>query len=398
MKTKKLLALVLTVCLAFSCIAVVPFTASADETPTATATTNAVWIGKSKLTAKTPSMVVIPLTFDMVSGLSDGTLATLTFDYKSSDGTRPVVGMCRATTPSKDSSNQLILSYNSTNWVPTLQLKYSWANNGTSSKANPKSGKTALPGVVDDNGHVSLTVSFADIPGAGNCFYGQSKNGNTVTRVAPTGNNSDAIWGAITIGNGAFEDTVFNEYHQNAEYIISNPSLKVNGRDTEMVVGFDSYNDNAVYTTVGANANGNNTDARNHPLCAPKGKWSKYTSDPDTVKFVTVDDDFATSNRTYIKHAETVNTREYYTCDDFGDNVKFEKLGTSDFYAKIDNDVNKKSVVIGNDGTNKVTNIYIPLYTHSVYSGLDDDNKLIREADADERIKIQFKAKRLSGE
>ena len=395
MKTKKLLALVLTICLAFSCIAVVPFTASADETPTATATTNAVWIGKSKLTAKTPSMVVIPLTYDQLEGAGDGTLATLTFDYKSSDGTRPVVGMCRATTPI--SNGEFLKSYSNGSWTPSLQLKYSWANNGTSSMTNPKSGKTALPGVTESNGHVSLTVSFADIPGVANCFYGQSKNGNKITRVDATGNDSDAIWAAITIGNGAFEDTTFNEYHQNAEYLISNPSLKINGKTTEMVPDFSSYNDTAVYSIVGNNSNGTNTNARNHPLCAPKGKWSKFTTDPETVKFVTVDDDFVTSNRTYIKHDETVNTREYYTCGDFGDNVKFEKLGTSDLYAKIDNDVNKKSVVIGSDGTDKVTNIYVPLYTHSVYSGLDDSNKIVREDGGYVRLKVEFNAKRLSG-
>lgn len=382
MKTKKLLALVLTICLAFSCIAVVPFTASAaDETPLATATKAAVFIGKSNR-ANVAANVFLPLA-TKYSGdgnyhIQDHCYVEFTCKAKMLSGSKPIVGFIRLNT---DSTSKVVKT---TTWVNNSNATYDAAT-----------------------GEFKVKFELNDIPGDSNTYKSESRSNNaslTVTR--GTGGN----WGAITVGNMSHNNNWHHAKDYDNSFIMTDPCLKVvtKADGTEytdsgnMIADFSSYNDKGVYGLVSGDGVGNNTIANNHYLKAPTNTWSRDTYDPALVKFVKIDNDYLTSDRIYTQHAATANTREYYTCSDFGDSVKFEKLGTG-CYNVIDNDVNKKSVVIGNDGTNKVTNIYLPLYTHRYFQHITNDgNKDLVDGyygtgGGNIFYHISFKAKRLSG-
>ncbi|MCQ2454980.1 MAG: right-handed parallel beta-helix repeat-containing protein [Clostridia bacterium] len=381
MKAKKLLALALTLCLAFSCIAVIPFTATVASAATATASKSAVFIGKSDR-SNVAANVFLPIS-TKYSGdggykLADGCFVRLTFKAKMLSGEKPIVGFVRLNTSSTSKVVQ------TTTWVNNSTASYDAAT-----------------------GNYSIDFEFDDIPGDSNTYKSQKNTGQydmTVTR------GSGGKWGALTIGNMEHNNNWHRTKDYSASFIMSDPCLQVikqkDGTDYSdsgnMIAGFDTFNENGVYGLVDDMACGNDTQAPNNYFAAPANTWSRDTYDPALVKFVKVDNDYLTANRTYVQHGATANTREYYTCDDFGDNVKFEKLGAG-CYNRISNDINKKSVVIGNDGTDKVTNIYLPLYTHRYFQSITNDGNLdLRDgysANNGDNIfyHVSFNAKRLSG-
>lgn len=382
MKTKKLLALVLTICLAFSCIAVVPFTASADETPTATATKAAVFIGKSNR-ANVAANVFLPLT-SMTSGdgnyaLQDKCYVEFSCKVKMLSGTKPIVGMIR-------------FNYSATSKV--VSTAAAWTDNNTSTY-DPETGE------------FKVRIKLDDIPNKAKTYASETRSKDSHLTVSyKTGGN----WGCITVGNMEHNGNWHQERDYNNSFIMTDPCLKVVQKPDgtaysdsgNMLADFTSYNDQGLYGLASGDGVGNDTIANNHYFKAPSNTWSRDTYDPALVKFVKIDNDYLTSSRVYTQHAATANTREYYTCSDFGDNVKFEKLGTG-CYNVISNDVNKKSVVIGNDGTNKLTNIYLPLYTHRYFQHITNDGNLdLRDGyygngGGNIFYHISFKAKRLTG-
>lgn len=410
MKAKKLLALVLTLCLTFSCIAVIPFTATVAAAAETTATTSAVWIGPSKvanINNRAESLICMPLTLDdlqEVDGQHDGILAQIKFDYKVLSGSKPVVSMIRPTY-----TNQFNEQGNwyddwwqdsSDNHFRTMDTKPSWVNNGTSEKANPKSGADPIPAVVDNGSSMTVSISFADIPGIGGCYYSgyriRESGKSHYYRTGYTGSAADAIWGMITIGNCALSNDNAQNYDSTSEFIISNPVLTVNGKEQKnLVVDFSKYDNSKVYSIIGGVRTGDNNDATNTPFNAQKHKWSKLTTDPDTIKFVTVADDYLTATHTYTQVYGTTTTREYYTCSDIP-NKKFEKVGTG-CYNVIPNDIAKKTIIIGKSINQVSCNLEIPLYIHKYFSGVNGSNKVFGESDGNCALKIEFKAKRLEG-
>ena len=354
-------------------------------TPLATtATTKAVYIGQSPSGANKAATVFIPLTSKSSGSyaLQDKCTVEFTCKVKVLSGTKPVVGFLRTTDYPTSSQYRTA--------TPT-----NWVDNTTAT-------------LVGD----TLTVRFKldDIPADRNCYKSETRdyNGGKYSPNVTVG--SGGIWGGLTIGNTAFNGNWNRQPDWTGSYIISEPSLKaVLDKDGnavtggEMLTGFDTYNNAGIYGFAGRQYVGAGTDAMNHPWRAPANKWSILGNDPDLVKFVTVDDSYTVASRTYVQHAETSNTREYYTCEDF-DGVKFEKLGTG-CYNVIPDDVNKKAVIIGNDGTNKLANIYLPLFTHRYFQcvGKSDGNYDWRDgyssgtAGGNVFYHISFKAKRLSG-
>lgn len=342
------------------------------------ATTPAVYIGQCAAGSCQAATVFIPLT-GKYSGdyeIENHCKVEFTCKVKVLSGTKPVIGFLRT----KTDGNRTVQTEN-------------WVDNTTS----------ALVGNT-------LTVRFelSDIPNDAYCYKSESRN--TADYQPNVSCGAGGIWGGITIGNTAFNGNWSRQPDWSGSYIISDPSLKVYQKADgtaykggEMLSGFENNNSVGIYGLAGRKTVGNDTDAMNHPWRAPANKWSIMGNNPDLVRFVTVDDDYTVATRNYIRVAGTANTREYYTCGDF-DGLKFEKLGTG-CYSVIPDDVNKKTIVIDADGTNKVANIYLPLFTHRYFQcvGKNDGNLDWRDgynsgtSGAAIYYHVSFNAKRLSG-
>ena len=101
MKAMKLLAVVLTICMAFSCIAVIPFTAatvaSADATPSATATTKAIYVGPSTVGYDAiTSCAIFPVLW--TGKYASNTKLEFTAKVKMLNGTKPYLTFYRCRT------------------------------------------------------------------------------------------------------------------------------------------------------------------------------------------------------------------------------------------------------------------------------------------------------------
>ena len=408
MKAKKLLALMLTLCLAFSCIAVIPFTAtvaSATE-PTATATTTAIYVGPStRYGANVPSGIFLPIPQSAKYG--DGTTAEITAKVKMLNGTKPFVQMMRTATNGKDSS--VGASVGSTVFYQADGIGSNWMDNSTSS--------------IDSNGVFHCDIKFKDIPGEGNCFYSSVWDGGTEYRKSNISGRSTPIGCGVFIGNTVLNDdmSVLAAHNDlSMEFIISDIHITIktiSGGDGTGSVGDDlapadaTLNDGEVFFFVGSNRQGNRPNAKNHPLNGRLDQWNICSSDEDTVRQVTVaDDTFDGGSHTYTQHAENDYSYEYYTCADFGSDVKFEKIGNC-YSRYLDDDAAKKAFIIkshagdskgltSNQGSATVANIFIPIKIHKFYSaynastcGSDD----LREDNSSVRFGVSFKAKRISG-
>ncbi|MBO4468366.1 MAG: hypothetical protein J5766_03605, partial [Clostridia bacterium] len=308
MKSKKLIALMLTICLAFSCVVVIPFTttvASADGS--ATATTTAIHIGPSeRYGANVPSGIFLPLV--RTGTYSDGTIAHITAKVKMINGTKPYVQMARSV--SATAGNAGIVSIYQASGISSNN----WNGNDASSVSN---------NVFD------CYVKFKDIPGAGNCFYGDTWSGNTQTRRSDIPGRDQPIWGGIYIGNGVINDngSMHTDSNLALDFIITDISVKISTLSggsgghvgDELAPATTLLDEGKVYSLtagcVTAGGSPNDKKIKNHPLQATPGIWSAVTADEDTVQQVTVaDDTFSGGSHTYTKHNETDDEIEYYTC------------------------------------------------------------------------------------
>ncbi|MCQ2735533.1 MAG: hypothetical protein MJ212_06285, partial [Alphaproteobacteria bacterium] len=231
MKAKKLIALVLTLLLAFSCIAVIPFTAtvaSADgETAvTATANTTAIHVGRSTRYEKVPSAIYLNL---IKEDYSDNTAATLTAKVKMLNGQKPKVTMFRANSGTK-----------------TIQTKASWV------KSTSYNAQT---------GDFTAEITFEDIPGNSNCWYYDyftTDNGRTSYKRVNAWDGVKGIWGGIAIGNTQFKDNTYVDGDTFEEdFIISDVHLVINSSKASDWVGqdlapsMDTFKEGQVYSLAG---------------------------------------------------------------------------------------------------------------------------------------------------
>ena len=374
-------------------MAVIPFTGitTAAAGATATATTKAVYIG-AHASKNQCANVFIPISTRTSGSVSVTNPCTLEFkcNVKVLNGTKPYVGFIRFPRTGKQ----------------VINTEPGWVDNSTSTLVD---GVFTIRFTIGNAGSPEYGVPLSD-----ETYKGEAR-GSGDTAFSSVTRGTGGSWGVLTIGNMEHNAAWYTDANFRASFIMSNPTLRivadasgnsVNG--SNMIPDFGTFNDQGTYGLVGANASGNLTEARNHYMQAPAQTWSRDAMNPELVQFVTVDDSYLTASRSYTQHAATSNTREYYTCSDFGD-VKFEKLGTG-CYNVISNDVNKKAVVIGYDGTNKVANIYLPLYTHRYFQAFSWTNSKTDFTDgfgtsgtggtwsgSNVFFHITFNAKRLSG-
>ncbi len=406
MKAKKLLSVFLALCMVFSLFAGLTFTTAltvaADAS--ATATTTAIHIGpSSRYGNNVPAGIFLPLVNE--GKYSDGTIAHITAKVKMFNGTKPYVQMARAVTGVADSTNKLVSLYQGSG------ISSNWNGNDTSSVT----GTT-----------FECDVNFKDIPGTGNCFKGDIWNGSNQTRKSDIPGRSQPIWGGIYIGNGVINDnsSMHSDSNLALDFVITDISVTIktlkggSGGSVGMQLAptETKLDTGKLYSFFAGSGTGTGSVAdrrvKNHPLQATPGIWSAVSVDEDTVQQVTVADDlFTGGTHTYTKHAETDYEIEYYTCSDFGSNVKFEKVGNC--YSRLLNDDSaKKSFVIksragdtttGNSSKNAAySNIFIPLNVHKFFSaynasdwGCSSSN--LKENGGSFKLKISLKAKRLSG-
>ena len=410
MKGKKLLSVLLALCMVFSVFAVLTFTAAvpAAAEGSATATTTAIHIGpSSRYGANVPAGIFLPLV--RTGTYSDGTIAQITAKIKMLNGTKPYVQMARA--QSATSGNAGMISIYQASGISANN----WNGNDEST--------------VSD-GTFTCSVKFKDIPGAGNCFYSDTWDGSTQTRRSDVPGRSDPIWGGIYIGNGVINDdsSMHAQSDLSMEFIITDISVKITTLSggsgghvgDELAPVETRLDEGKVYSLFAGTATGTSPGARkikNHPLQATPGIWSAVTTDEETVRQVTVADDlFTGGTHTYTKHAETDYELEYYTCSDFEAGVKFERIGNC-YSRLLDDDSAKKAFVIKSragdtvigDGTSPdsvgnaaYANIFIPLNVHKYFSaynasdyGCSSTN--LRENSGNFKLKVSLKAKRLSG-
>ena len=126
--------------------AVLPMTASA--TPSATATTKAIYVGPSTRYAdNVPSGIFLPI--PNLGKYSDGTTAEITAKVKMLSGTKPFVQMMRTATCGKDST--VGASVGSVVFYQADGIGSNWHDNSTSN--------------IDSDGIFHCDIKFKDIPG-----------------------------------------------------------------------------------------------------------------------------------------------------------------------------------------------------------------------------------------
>ncbi|MBO4692873.1 MAG: hypothetical protein J5659_00560 [Clostridia bacterium] len=398
MKTKRLLSVVLTLCMVFSMFTVLTLTSTVALAEPATATTKALYVGPSTRYTQVPSGLVFPLEWGKHMGggndWSKCTKAEFTAKIKMLSGTKPYIGIYRV----RNSSG-------------TFGSFPEWVDNENS--------------YFDSDGIFHCDVYFQDVPGsADKCFYSDIWDGDKQTRKTDIPGRNTPIWAVFHIGNMNHEDDTpkpkSSESDFSDEFVMSDAHLVLKrvvagslGESaapvgTDLAPSTSDLDEGKLYSFVGNNGKSGDTDAHNHPFNAELGKWSAFSTDEDTVRQVTVADDlFDGETHSYTKHAETDYELEYYTCPDFGD-TKFEKFGNCYSVLK-NNDSAKKAFVIKShagdtvsvsDGLGTYANIFIPLNTHKWYSAFDSSNctsTSLTEANGRVRVRVQFTAKRLSG-
>ena len=412
MKTKRLLSGVMSIVMIFTMFfamtlvvnTAAPITASAEGT--ATATTKAIYVGPSTRYANNvPSGIFLPI--PRTGKYGDGTKATITAKVKMLNGTKPFVQMMRTATSSKDGT--VSASAGSVVFYQGDGVGSNWHDNSTST--------------VDSNGIFHCDINFKDIPGEGNCFYSSVWDGGTEYRKSNIDGRNQPIGCGVFIGNTVLNDdmSVYAAHNDlSMEFIISDIHItltSVTGGDGTAQVGDDlapaetMLNTDARYFFVGDSKQGNRSDSKNHPLNGRLDQWNICTPDEDTVRQITVADDiFDGGTHTYTAHAETDYEYEYYTCADFGTDVKFEKIGNC-YSRYLDDDAAKKAFIIkshagdskeltSNQGSSTVANIFIPMNIHKFYSAYNADtcgSADLREDSTAVRFGVSFKARRVSG-
>ena len=413
-KAMKLLAVVLTICMAFSCIAVIPFTAatvaSADATPIGV-TTNAIYVGPSQRGySQVPSGVIFPLVYDGSYG--PNSVIKLTFDVKMLAGTKPYVEIFNYTKNRNAGSG-------SSAYVTNCATYIGMCNNASSSITN---------------GVYTTTINVGSNLDTNKLWYYDTEDGQKQVRIstaaaaatsAPAANQVP-VWGVIRIGNVNYGDEGEPYYSDgnsaagfNSEFLIKNVKMQLttvaNGNGTKSngdyisVPAVSSFDSGKVYGVTGTYAEGGLNNSKNHPANAKKNMWSICSPDEDTVRLVTVPNDaFSSASHSYTYHAETDYEYGYYTCADFGD-VKFDKVGNCYFKSET-----KKQSVIIKDRAGDVTaitdrntdadivysNIFIPVNTHKWFSAYGQNgaaSNRIKESSSIVRMRVTFTAKRLSG-
>lgn len=386
MKIKKLLALFLSFILAFSCITVVPFTATAEEaTPVATETEDAVFIGKAP--ENHIANVFIPLTArnTMADGsgiaLTDDHYFKVTFKAEMLSGDKPIMGYVRTNYGGTEKT------YSEQNYVDNTDTDTDGDFLYTKYDASTGLFEGIFMATVSDN-YDHCTDD-----------KGQGKR-----------------WGYLTIGNAEHNGNWHGEYNYDVSFIMSDIEVKYYDTSTKTVSG-----DNLVPDFSDDSIDFNGTYFHRSNGCtewdcfyySKANKWH-IDSSPEHINHIQVPVDYNTSANynasNFVQTAETDYTREYYTNANYSD-LYFEKLDASSDkgFAIIESgDLNKKVIVIDanhegepDDRTyegyytparNRKANVFIPLslaqYTLNV----------AQTPSTSYIVKVTVKAKILEGE
>ncbi len=337
MKIKKLLALFLSFIMAFSCITVVPFTATAEEaTPVATETEDAVFIGKA--VEKQVSNVFIPLSArnTMADGsgiaLTDDHYFKVTFKAKMLSGDKPIMGFVRTNYGAKG-------SYTEQGFVDNTD--------------------------TDTDGDF-LYTSYDETTGIFEGIFKATVSDNYDHNKDDKGQGNR--WGFLTIGNAEHNDSWHGEYNYDVSFIMSDIEVKYYDTSTGNVSGdslVPDFSDESIDFKGTyfhrSNSKEAGTEYYDGFYYATADKWHIDTS-PKNVKHVEVPVDYNTSSNysagNFVQTAETDYTREYYTNANYSD-LYFEKLTDSNNngFAVIESgDINKKVIVIEANHENEEDN------------------------------------------
>ena len=337
MKIKKLLALLLSFVLAFSCISVVPFTAVAEEaTPVATETEDAIFIGKA--TEKQLTNVFIPL--NARNTKADGTGTDLvddhyfkvTFKAKMLSGDKPIMGFVRTNYGAKG-------SYTEQGWVDNTD--------------------------TDTDGDF-LYTSYDETTGIFEGIFKATVSDNYDHNKDDKGQGNR--WGFLTIGNAEHNDSWHGEYNYNVSFIMSDIEVKYYDTSTGEVSGdsiVPSFSDESIDFKGTyfhrSNSKEAGTEYYDGFYYATANKWHIDTS-PKNVKHIEVPVDYNTSAHynagNFTQTAETDYTREFYTNANYSD-LYFEKLTDSNdkgFAVITSDDINKKVIIIDANHENESDN------------------------------------------
>ena len=381
MKTKRLLSVVLTLCMVFSMFTVLTLTATVPASAESVETETAIFIGStSKLTA-----AFIPM--DITQDNDGSTAMTGTHYYQ-------------------------------------ISFKCKILKNGTSGRAD------AMPsiGILHPNSKAQQTETDPAWAGDYNNNTGATYTSGVYTsRFSINYSNakrrddaSDAGYRSfyITIGNAAPRNESQNSYvNYGVSFIFSDITL----------YECDSDGSNVQEENLIPAINDDNIDFKgtyfmrkdcaatwDSPFGATTGKWH-VLSMPNDVKAITVPSDYNTSSSydaaNFTKQGDTAYIREYYTNSNYSD-LTFAKLADSNNagFEVIPDDVNKKMIIIdanhedepdsnSGDGAqysptkNKPANIFIPI-SFGQYSM----TQIGVTSNIDYLLKITMKAVRLEGE
>ena len=396
MKTKRLLSVVLTLCMVFSMFTVLTLTATVPASAESVETETAIFIGStSKLTA-----AFIPM--DITDNNDGSTAMTGTHYYKLSFKCKMLKNGNNGTNPG----------------MPSIGITHTKANNNEQTETDP-----AWAG----NNYNSYTVNNGATLSDGVYSMRFMVNYDKTTRRAKLGDGNRSFY--ITIGNAASRGTSQNSFvNYGASFIFSGISL----------YECDSDGSNVQSTNYIPQINSDNVDFRGTYFqrgdCATTKQWDgeegaeamkwHVLSQPDYVKEITVPSNYNTSSSynaaNFTKQGDTDYIREYYTNDNYSD-LTFAKLADSNDagFEVIPDDVNKKMIIIdanheneadSNTGTgvqykptkNKPANIFIPIcfsqYNTNQY-GYPTCTMTSNQPVGDSYLlKITMKAVRLEGE
>lgn len=391
MKIKRLLATLLALILAFSCFAVVPFTASAAdavvEETTTVGTKDAIFIGKTG--SNQMSNIFVPLSARNTKldgsgeALTGDTHFKVTFNAKMLSGTKPILGFVRNNYGSQSPSDGT---------YPEMH----YVNNGSGTKT----GSFYDP----------LYTKYDAQTGKFEAVFGATVSDNYDK--TPGKGDKGSRWGYLTIGNAEHNGNWHSEYDYDVSFIMSDIEIKVYDASTKTTKGDNiapsfSKNDVDFDGTYFVRKVGD--DAWDNFFYAGANKWHIDTCG-ENIKRIQVPADYLTANynaANFVKTAETDYTREYYTNANYN-GMYFAALESSNNAGfEVVTDLNKKVIIIDAnhegeadvrdvDGykptSNRKANIFVPLNLaqYNINVSQTPETQFI--------VKVTFKAKILEGE
>lgn len=376
MKIKKLLSVLLTVCLVFSVFTVLTLTVPVTASATGTSAEDAILIGK---TGKNQiANIMLPVGAKGSGGVTwndQYVFFKLTFKCKMLSGTQPIIGALRTNYGSGDSSYS----------------EHRWAYNNAIGIAEEKIDEALM------SSYDSSTGTFTAIIRA---WYNETnyyRNGR---------------WFYITIGNAEHNAASSNEHDWDASFIMSQPELYAYDTASGQTYGGNlapSFSDGLSFNgTYFFRAQG--CAQYDSPYYATVDKWN-IDSSPAMIHHITVPSDYNTSSNynagNFTQVPETDYIREYYTNSNYP-NTYFVKYANSENKAfGIVTDLNKKMIIIDanheGEADNRTTDGYKPVYNrpaniflpisfgqYNITGGAPTDGNYL--------IKVSMRAVRLEGD